>query len=124
MLPKINICAKKIILITGFTRSGKTLLCPIISSLKDCEQFFFSTISENISVLHYMKSINFNTADYMIKRTINENVQDKLLGRNLNNKKNDFTSLNNYKNKNIYIKRMRSTKKGNFEKSKEFKNNL
>tara|TARA_B100000902_G_scaffold347654_1_gene355072 strand:+ start:2198 stop:3148 length:951 start_codon:yes stop_codon:yes gene_type:complete len=124
MLPKINICAKKIILITGFTRSGKTLLCPIISSLKDCEQFFFSTISENISVLHYMKSINFNTADYMIKRTINENVQDKLLGRNLNNKKNDFTSLNNYKNKNIYIKRMRSTKKGNFEKSKEFKNNF
>lgn len=120
----IKISAKKIILITGLTRSGKTLLCPIISSLKNCEQFFFNTISENVSVMHYMKKINFNTANYIVKKAINENIQDKLLGRNLNNKKNDFTSLNNYKKKNIYLKRMKTIKKNSFEKSKEFKNNF
>ena len=70
----IKISAKKIILITGLTRSGKTLLCPIISSLKNCEQFFFNTISENVSVMHYMKKINFNTANYIVKKEINENT--------------------------------------------------
>lgn len=124
MFSNINICSKKIILITGLTRSGKTLLCPIISSLKNCEQFFFNTVAENISVMHYMRKINSDIAEYIIKRTINENIQDKLLGRNLNNKKNDFTSINNYKNKKIYMKRMRINKKSNFEKSKEFKNNF
>lgn len=124
MNSNINICAKKIILITGLTRSGKTLLCPIISSLKNCEQFFFNTISENVSIMNYMKKINFDAADYIIKKAINENIQDKLLGRNLNNKKNDFTSIKNYKNKNIYIKRMKTNKKSNFEKSNEFKNNF
>ncbi len=107
----IKISAKKIILITGLTRSGKTLLCPIISSLKNCEQFFFNTISENVSVMHYMKKINFNTANYIIKKAINENIQDKLLGRNLNNKKNDFTSLNNYKKKKNLFKKNENYKK-------------
>lgn len=120
----INISAKKIILITGLTRSGKTLLCPIISSLKNCEQFFFSTIAENISVMNYMNKLNFNTAKLIIKKTVNENIQDKVLGRNLNNKINDFTSIDNYKYKSIYLKRIRSPKKKLFENSKEFKKNF
>ena len=124
MFTNTELCSKKIILVTGMTRSGKTLLCPIISSLKNCEQFFFSTIVENISVMHYMKKINFNTSDYIIKKVINENIQDKLLGRNLNTKKNDFTSINNYKNKKIYLKRVSSTKNKNFENSNEFKKNF
>jgi hypothetical protein len=124
MFSDIALCSKKIILITGMTRSGKTMLCPIISSLKNCEQFFFNTVVENISVMNFMKEINFSTADHIIKKAINENIQDKILGRNINNKKNDFTSIQNYKNKKIYLKRINSVKDINFYKSKEFKNNF
>ena len=59
MFSDITLCSKKIILITGMTRSGKTMLCPIISSLKNFEQFFFNTVVENISVMNFMKEINF-----------------------------------------------------------------
>ena len=123
MLAKLNLCAKKIIIITGMTRSGKSLLCPIISSLKDSEQFFFNTIAENILQMHYMKKINFNVADHLIKKTINECIYDKILGRNLNTKKSDFTSINLYKNKKIYMKRIDLPKSKNLENSIELKKN-
>ena len=123
MLAKLNLCAKKIIIITGMTRSGKSLLCPIISSLKDSEQFFFNTIAENILQMHYMKKINFNVADHLIKKTINECIYDKILGRNLNTKKSDFTSINLYKNKKIYMKRIGLPKSKNLENSIELKKN-
>ena len=111
MFTKLNLSAKKIILITGMTRSGKTLLSPIISSLENCEQFFFNTIAENVLVMNYMKKINLNISDHLIKKTLNECIYDKLLGRNLNTKKEDITFIELYKNKKIYKKRANSKKK-------------
>jgi hypothetical protein len=124
MFAKLNISAKKIILITGMTRSGKTLLSPIISSMKDSEQFFFSTISENILVMNYMKKINLNTADHLIKKTINESIYDKLLGRNLNTKKNDYTSIYSHRKKKLYLKRANLPKDFRIEKAIELKKNI
>ena len=123
MFAKLNLCAKKIILITGMTRSGKSLLSPIISSLKNSEQFFFNTIVENVLQMHYMKKINFNVADHLIKKAINECIYDKILGRNLNTKKDDFTSINLYKNKKIYMKRISLPKSKNLENSIELEKN-
>ena len=45
-----RLSTNKFILITGLTRSGKTALTPIISSMKNCEQFFFNTIVENLLI--------------------------------------------------------------------------
>ena len=105
MYENIKLCSKNIILVTGMTRSGKTLICPIISSLNRCEQFFFNSLVENISVMNLKGSLNNAVADHLIKKAINENIQDKLLGRNLNYKKNDFTSLKKNKKKHIYAER-------------------
>lgn len=124
MFTKLNLSAKKIILITGMTRSGKTLLSPIISSLENCEQFFFNTIAENVLVMNYMKKINLNISDHLIKKTLNECIYDKLLGRNLNTKKEDITFIELYKNNKIYKKRANSKKKKNIENSKELKKNI
>ena len=123
MYENIKLCSKNIILVTGMTRSGKTLICPIISSLNRCEQFFFNSLVENISVMNLKGSLNNAVADHLIKKAINENIQDKLLGRNLNYKKNDFTSLKKNKKKHIYAERTNSIKSKNFDKMKEFKIN-
>lgn len=124
MYAKLNLCAKKIIIITGMTRSGKTLMSPIISSLERCEQFFLNTIAENILVMNYMKKINFNISDHLIKKTLNECIYDKLLGRNINTRKEDLTSIKLYKKNNIYTKRANSIKRKNIERSKELKNHI
>jgi ABC-type lipoprotein export system ATPase subunit len=41
---EVNLSTNRFIVITGLTRSGKTALTPLISSMKNCEQFFFNTI--------------------------------------------------------------------------------
>ena len=46
------------IIITGLTRSGKTAVIPIISSMKNCEQFFFNTTVENLTIYNYLKLID------------------------------------------------------------------
>jgi hypothetical protein len=121
---KIKICSDNIIVITGITRSGKTLLCPIVSSLKNCEQFFFNTVVENILVMQVMKKIDFDAADHIIVKAINEIILDRLLGRNLNTRNSDLTSINSYKNKKIYLKRANSDSNKNVHKSKELKKNF
>ena len=81
------------------TRSGKTALTPIICSMRNCEQFFFNTIVENLLIYNYLKLINDEISKSLIIRAINEDVYDKIYGRNLNNKKNDFTNLKKYMGK-------------------------
>lgn len=91
-----KLLTSKIILITGLTRCGKTALSPIISSFNNCEQFFFSTISENLSVLNYLKIIKNDIAQNLIRKSINEEIFNKIYGRNLNYKKEDYTSVKKY----------------------------
>ena len=122
-LSKVKLSTKKFIIISGITRSGKTILSPIISSLKNCEQFFFNTASENLVALNLLRRIEFDVAKNLIRRCINEEVQDKVNGRNLNNKMGDFTSIRYYKNKKIYTERLKSSLK-KVEKSIEYKNNF
>ena len=59
-MKEINLSSKKFIVITGLTRSGKTALSPIISSLRKCEQFFLSTPSENLLALNFQKRLISN----------------------------------------------------------------
>ena len=51
----VNLSTNKFIIITGLTRSGKTALTPIICSMRNCEQFFFNTIVENLLIYNYLK---------------------------------------------------------------------
>ena len=102
----VNLSTNKFIIITGLTRSGKTALTPIICSMRNCEQFFFNTIVENLLIYNYLKLINDEISKSLIIRAINEEVYDKIYGRNLNNKKNDFTNLKKYMGEVDYKKRI------------------
>ena len=102
----VNLSTNKFIIITGLTRSGKTALTPIICSMRNCEQFFFNTIVENLLIYNYLKLINDEISKSLIIRAINEEVYNKIYGRNLNNKKNDFTNLKKYMGEVDYKKRI------------------
>lgn len=123
-LADIKPSTKNIIVITGLTRSGKTAICPIISSLKNCEQFFFSTAAENLNTLNFLGKVDFKTSKNLIQRCINEEVQDKINGRNLNTKKNDYTSISSFKNISMYLKRVNASHKPNENHNDYKKNNF
>ena len=113
-MKEINLSSKKFIVITGLTRSGKTALSPIISSLRKCEQFFLSTPSENLLALNFLKKINFQLSKNIIRRILNEQVADKIYGRNLNLRNEDYSCIKNYNGEIDYNKRAKQ------EKSREY----
>ena len=113
-MKEINLSSKKFIVITGLTRSGKTALSPIISSLRKCEQFFLSTPSENLLALNFLKKINFQLSKNFIRRILNEQVADKIYGRNLNLRNEDYSCIKNYNGEIDYNKRAKQ------EKSREY----
>ena len=109
----VNLSTNKFIIVTGLTRSGKTALVPIISSMKNTEQYFFNTTVENLTTYNFLKLINDQIATSLIVHTLNEEIFDKIYGRNLNNKKFDLTNIKKYRGEVDYQKRI-LTKKSNF----------
>ena len=111
---EVRLSTNKFIVVTGLTRSGKTALTPLISSMKNCEQFFFNTVVENLFIYNYLKLIDDKTSKSLITRALNEEVFDKIYGRNLNTKKNDLTNLKKYKGEVNYKKRITMNKSNLF----------
>lgn len=115
-LRDVKLATNKFIIVTGLTRSGKTALIPLISSMKNCEQFFFNTIVENLTILNYLNLIDSNVTKNLIIRAVNEEVFDKIYGRNLNNKENDLTNIKKYFGNVDYFKRIKMNKSEKFSR--------
>lgn len=112
----VSLVTNNFIIVTGLTRSGKTAITPIISSMKNCEQFFFNTIIENLTVFNFLKLIDDKVTKNTIIRALNEEIYNKIYGRNLNNKKHDVTSITKYKGEVDYKKRLILMKSDSFTK--------
>ena len=112
----VSLSTNNFIIVTGLTRSGKTAVTPLISSMKNCEQFFFNTIVENLTILNYLKLIDDKITKNLIIRAVNEEIFDKIYGRNLNNKKHDLTNIKKYKGEIDYKKRILMEKSDFFTK--------
>lgn len=112
--PIINILTGKLLFLGGVTRSGKSFLCPIISSLKKTEMFICDSVAENVYYLNFLKMIKHDQAKYLFKHIYNERIYNLNIGRNLNRRESDYSSIkkNNYKN--LYFQRERSNKEGDF----------
>ena len=59
--PLINTLTSKLIFIGGVTRSGKSFLCPIVSTFKKTEMFIYNSVAENIYYLNFLKMISNKT---------------------------------------------------------------
>tara|TARA_Y100000741_G_scaffold358762_1_gene338406 strand:- start:3342 stop:4301 length:960 start_codon:yes stop_codon:yes gene_type:complete len=113
--------SEKIIFVSGLTRSGKTLLCPVVSSLKKVENYHIINLVEEILRLYYSGFIKVNVADHLIKTIINQIIYENAIGRNFNLRKSDLTSLWNYKNPKEYLSRLKIKDKNVLNKIKKMK---
>ncbi|MBL1140622.1 MAG: hypothetical protein HND53_01165 [Proteobacteria bacterium] len=104
-LSKDNI-AVNLVFISGLTRSGKALLCPIVSSFSNVEKVNVNFFLEQIPFLNYLNSIPDETAIYLLRTGMNMMVYDNAIGRNANFRPDDYTSIWKYRNPMEYIQRL------------------
>jgi hypothetical protein len=111
--PDIKLISTNLVIIGGVTRSGKSFLCPIISSFENFEMFFMSSIAENISYIDKLKKINSSYSSFVLKLIFNETIYNLNIGRNLNQRKSDYTSILNFRTPKMYQDRMKG-KEGDY----------
>lgn len=98
---------KNLIIISGLTRSGKSLICPIISSLQNCEKFELNYNLEKLMYLRYNKKISHEIFSYLFNYNINQDCYNLKISRKVNFRYDDFTSIWKSKLPNLYFQRMR-----------------
>ena len=110
--PSIQNITSKFIFIGGVSRSGKSFLCPIVSSFKKTEMFLINSLAENIAYSNSLKKLDKDLSKYLLKLTFNESVYNLNIGRNLNARKKDYSSFFQYKQPKQYLKRIASKVEG------------
>ena len=89
---KRQVLAKNIVLIDGFSSSGKSLIGPILGYLKRCEQWQLNNWFDYISTLHYLKKISQSSVTAFTKIRADELIYNLFLGRNVNFRTTDHSS--------------------------------
>lgn len=105
VLSKDNII-DNLVFISGLTRSGKALLCPILSSYNNTEKVNVNFFLEQIPFLNFLGKIPDDTAIFLLKSGMNLMVYDNAISRNVNFRPDDYTSIFKYKNPLEYIQRL------------------
>ena len=82
-----------IILVDGVPDAGKAVIDNVVSTFSRVEITKVSKIIENICILYYLKIINENTAETLIKTELDQTLYDLMMSRNLNFRLNDQTSV-------------------------------
>lgn len=104
-LVKENI-TDNIVFISGLTRSGKSILCPIISSFENTEKVNVNFFMEQIPFLEFLGKLPEDTSVHLLRAGMNLMVYDNSIGRNANFRLNDYTSVWKYKDPVRYIQRL------------------
>ena len=84
---------ENLVFISGFTRSGKALMCPILASLEDAENVKVDLIMEQYPMLNAIGEMSDDTAAYLVRYAINLMLYDNYVGRNSNFRRSDYTSI-------------------------------
>tara|TARA_Y100000590_G_C15725803_1_gene1015225 strand:- start:1977 stop:2927 length:951 start_codon:yes stop_codon:yes gene_type:complete len=79
--------------ITGLTRSGKTMIAPIISSLKNVEKVNVNFQFEYIPMLNIINYISDEVSSTAMRYFIDNQVYESSIGRNMNLRYSDWTSI-------------------------------
>ena len=96
-----------VVFISGLTRSGKALLCPIVSSFDNTEKIYFEPNFENLLELKHINCIEENTLIYLLRSHMNLMIYNDAIGRNVNCRPDDYTSVWNYSDPLTYMLRMK-----------------
>lgn len=106
LILKKKIWIKDMIMVTGTHCSGKSMICPVIASLKNVEPLKKIYFIDQINNLLYLKKIPLQTAIYLVNQILDSNFYDQLIGRNLNYRPKDETSVFTAHNTKELLKRV------------------
>ncbi len=96
---------KKFLFVDGLSRSGKNLICKIISHLEQVEYFQYASIIENVIHTHALGHIDQEAAARFLQINLDEVVYNRAIGRNLNTRPSDDTSILRSTEPSAYIER-------------------
>jgi len=85
--------AQKILFLDGLSGSGKSLVGPIITSLKKSEYWVYDHLFEEIVVLLANNKIDLNSAQSLLRIHADMNIYNLTIGRNVNFRPNDHSGV-------------------------------
>lgn len=86
--------ANNIVIVDGFSGSGKTLIMPLLSHFEDGEVWQIREV-EKLCLLEYLDKIDYNAAKALIKMNFDQRIYELTLGRNVNFRVSDDSSVQN-----------------------------
>ena len=101
-----QLLASKIILVDGFSSSGKSLVCSLITSLDKVENWQIDYSYEQIATLYYNNKISINTVRAIYNTRTDELIYNLFISRNVNFRKTDMSSPYYNGNEDKYLKRL------------------
>ncbi len=100
-----RIPSNNLVVVTGITRSGKSMLAPIISALKRSENLKTDYTLEEFPVLNYLGLMSNETTVYLMRYLVNIIIYNNMIGRNTNLRFSDWTSIWNTADPKKYLER-------------------
>ncbi|GEM_PF-3884362 len=97
---------KNLALITGLTRSGKSMLGPIVSSFEGAENVRLNYLMELVPPMNKIELITEDVAIYLMRHAVDFMLYDNMIGRNSNFRPSDYTSIWRTKNPAKYFQRL------------------
>lgn len=97
---------QKIVFLDGLSGTGKSMLFPIVNSLKRVELARLEHTYEYLCTLDYLKKIDADAAEFMLNMTADLSQYDTMIARETNFRLNDCSSAFNSANSIKYIKRL------------------
>lgn len=110
-----------VVVVTGSLNSGKSMVAPIVSSLKKVEHLRKLIEIDQILHLTNLKKIKRETAVFLVRHYLDKSFYEQLIGRNINFRIGDETSVFTSKNPGELIDRI-FTKRGEHLIQKHKKN--
>jgi hypothetical protein len=98
--------AKNLVFIDGLSRTGKSCLSGIVSSLRNVEHFQTYTMIQYITQSVHLKNMDPHCAKAILRMNMNELSYNNRIGRSANLRPNDQTGIDNYRDPELYRKRL------------------
>ena len=97
---------KDLVIVTGSPTAGKSMLAPIVASLKRAENFKMSILLEHLGTLNYLGKLPDDVLVFLLRYTVDFMLYDNMIGRNMNFRFQDETSIWNTNNPAKYFERL------------------
>jgi hypothetical protein len=102
---------KRLVLLDGFSGSGKSLLGAVLSHLAKSEQWQIDYFYEQIAILNYLHKIPFKSIKALCEVKSSETLYNLFIGRNVNFRPTDDSSPLKNGLRKKYIKRLKNKDK-------------